>query len=62
MRGYASVGYHQIKTAQGKVLCYHEMEKPLVESFLLKNYSGSTATSPLQPNRIMPRITSHGPA
>jgi GNAT superfamily N-acetyltransferase len=35
-RGYTSIGYHQIKTVQGKVLCYHEMEKPLVESFQTK--------------------------
>ena len=35
-RGYASVGYHQIKTAKGKVLCYQEMEKPLVENFQTK--------------------------
>lgn len=38
-RGYASVGYHQIKTAHGKVLCYHEMEKPLAGTFPSKiNY------------------------
>lgn len=34
--GYASVGYHKIKTAKGKILCYHEMEKPLVGSFQTK--------------------------
>lgn len=38
-RGYTPVGYHQIKTAKGKVLCYHEMEKPLAETFPTKiNY------------------------
>lgn len=35
-RGYTSVGYRQIKTAKGKVLCYYEMEKPLAGSFQTK--------------------------